>query len=456
MTTTTKVEPRPEAGRVETAVADLTALARDAGPHPRGRVSGNAASLVGSEILRIAAQMRALRASGRSICDLTVGDFDPRQFPIPERLRGAIAGALERGETNYPPATGMPELRQAVQRFYARDLGLQYPFESVLIAGGARPAIYCLFRTVCDPGDRIVYPVPSWNNNHYVHLVQGTGVPVECGPGERFLPTAAALREHLAGARLLCLNSPLNPTGTAFTAAALDEICTAVAAENEARERRGERPLYLMYDQIYWQLCFGDTVHVTPPVLVPEVARYTVFIDGISKCFAATGLRVGWAVGPADIIGRMSAVLGHVGAWAPRAEQLATVEMLDDAAAMSVYLETFKRGIESRLDRLHAGFQAMKAAGLPAESIPPMGAIYLTARLHPFGRRTPTPQSTEIVTNEDVRQYVLEAAGIGVVPFQAFDFPYEDGWFRLSVGAASEAEIDAALPRLAQALRQLD
>jgi aspartate aminotransferase len=454
MTTTTRVEPRPEAGRVETAVAaDLTALAREAGPHPRGRVSGNAASLVGSEILKIAAQMRALRASGRSICDLTVGDFDPRQFPIPERLRGAIAGALERGETNYPPATGMPELRQAVQRFYARDLGLQYPFESVLIAGGARPAIYCLFRTVCDPGDRVVYPVPSWNNNHYVHLVQGAGVPVECAPGERFLPTGAALREHLAGARLLCLNSPLNPTGTAFTAAALDEICTAVAAENEARERRGERPLYLMYDQIYWQLCFGDTVHVTPPALVPEVARYTVLIDGISKCFAATGLRVGWAVGPADIIGRMSAVLGHVGAWAPRAEQLATVEMLDDAAAMGAYLETFKRGIESRLDRLHAGFQAMKAAGLPAESIPPMGAIYLTARLHPFGRHT--PQGAEIVTNEDVRRYVLEAAGIGVVPFQAFDFPYEDGWFRLSVGAASEADIDAALPRLAEALRQL-
>jgi aspartate aminotransferase len=120
---------------------------------------------------------------------------------------------------------------------------------------------------------------------------------------------------------------------------------------------------------------------------------------------------------------------------------------------MGAYLETFKRGIESRLDRLHAGFQAMKAAGLPAESIPPMGAIYLTARLHPFGRHT--PQGAEIVTNEDVRRYVLEAAGIGVVPFQAFDFPYEDGWFRLSVGAASEADIDAALPRLAEALRQL-
>jgi aspartate aminotransferase len=442
-----------ETERVESGIADLTALVRDAGPHPGVRVSGLVASLVGSEILKIAAEMRTLRAAGRTICDLTVGDFDPRQFPIPERLRGAIGKAFERGETNYPPANGVLELREAVRRFYARELGLHYPVESVLIGGGARPAVYCLFRTLCDPGDRVVYPVPSWNNNHYVHLVQGIGVPIECTAAERFLPTAAALREQLPGARLLCLNSPLNPAGTAFTAAALAEICSAVVDENALRERRGERPLYLMYDQIYWQLCFGETTHVTPPALVPEVARYTTFIDGISKCFAATGLRVGWAVGPADVIKRMSAVLGHVGAWAPRAEQLATVEMLDDAPAMRAYLATFKRGIEARLERLHRGFQEMKAAGLPTESIPPMGAIYLTARIHPFGRRT--PQGAEIRTNEDVRRYVLEATGIGIVPFQAFDFPHDDGWFRLSAGAASEADIAAAMPRLAEALRQL-
>ncbi len=435
-------------------IADLTELARDAGPHPGNRIAASAASLVGSEILKIAAEMRALRAAGRSVCDLTVGDFDPRQFPIPERLRDAVASALGHGQTNYPPATGMPELRQAVQRFYSRALGLGYPLESVLIAGGARPVIYCTFRTLCDPGDRVVFSVPSWNNNHYVHLVEAVGVPVECTVEQRFLPDAAALRGHLGGARLLCLNSPLNPTGTAFTPAALAEICALVLAENAQRERQGARPLYVMYDHIYWQLCFGGTEHVTPPGLLPEMARYTIFVDGISKCFAATGLRVGWAVAPADVIGRMSAVLGHVGAWAPRAEQLATVEVLDDEAAMNAFLVPFRRGLETRLAKLHAGFQALKAAGLPADSIPPMGAIYLTARLHPFGRRT--PKGTEIATNEDVRRYVLEAAGIGVVPFQAFGIPHQDGWFRLSAGAVSEADIDAALPRLAAALRALE
>jgi aspartate aminotransferase len=432
---------------------DLGDFARDPGPNPGSRISTMATGLVGSEILRIAGEIRALVAGGQPVCDLTVGDFSSRYFPIPERLSIGICEALKHGETNYPPANGVAELRRAVGRFYARELGLLYPQEAVLIAGGARPLIYCLYRTVCDPGDRVVYPVPSWNNNHYAHLVGAVGVPVPCRPEERFLPTREILGTSLRGARLLCLNSPLNPAGTAITAEALDGICEAVIAENAARGPRGERPLYLMYDHIYWMLCFGGTVHVTPPQLRPEMARYTVFVDGISKAFAATGLRVGWAVGPTDVIGRMSAVLGHLGAWAPRPEQVATVALLDDASAIHAFHTTFKRNVQARLTRLHQGLQALKAAGLPVESVPPMGAIYLTARLHPFGRRTPS--GAVLRTNEEVRRFVLQAAGIGLVPFQAFGALDEDGWFRLSVGAVSEPDIEEALPRLAKALGSL-
>ncbi|HEX3127689.1 MAG TPA: aminotransferase class I/II-fold pyridoxal phosphate-dependent enzyme [Thermoanaerobaculia bacterium] len=429
------------------ALLDLSELARDAGPSPSGRVSAMAGALIGSEILRIAGEIRALKAAGRPICDLTVGDFAPSQFPIPERLAAGIHKALERGETNYPPSSGIAPLREAVTRLYERDLGLRYPVESVLIAGGARPIIYCIFRTVCDPGDRIVYPVPSWNNNHYTHMVGGVGVPVVCRPEDRFLPTRESLAGKLAGARLLCINTPLNPTGTAMERGALLGICEAVMKENEARRQNGERPLYLLYDHIYWMLRFGDTEHFTPPELIPEITPYTLFVDGISKAFAATGLRVGWGVGPVDVISRMSAVLGHVGAWAPRAEQVATVEMLDDPEAIRAYHAGFLGQIQLRLDKLHAGIQAMKGRGLPVDSIPPMGAIYLTARIHPFGGA--------LRTNDDVRRYVLEQAGIGLVPFQAFGSTEDEGWFRLSVGAASPAEIDAALPRLEEALRRL-
>jgi len=438
---------------IQETCLDLATIVRDSGPEPRSRMSGMAADLIGSEILRIASEIRVLVATGRPVCNLTVGDFDPRYFPIPPRLATAVQAALDRGETNYPPSNGILDLRQAVARFYERELGLRYPVESVLIFGGARPVIYCIFRTVCDPGDRVIYPVPSWNNNHYVHLVGGTGVPVVCGPEQRFLPTREDLVPVLPGARLLCLNSPLNPCGTAFTREVLLGICEAVLEENAARSRRGERPLYLLYDHIYWMLCFGDVVHVTPPELLPEMARYTLFVDGISKGFAATGLRVGWAVGPVDVISRMSAVLGHVGAWAPRAEQIATVALLDDAPGIGEFLTTFKQGLEERLDLLHGGLQAMKGRGLPVDSIPPMGAIYLTARIHPFGRRT--PEGAELRTNDDVRRYVLEAAGIGIVPFQAFGSTQDEGWFRLSAGAVSCADIEAALPRLEEALRRL-
>jgi aspartate aminotransferase len=438
---------------IQETCLDLAELVRDAGPDPRSRLSGMASGLVGSEILRIASEIRALVASGRSVCNLTVGDFDPRHFPIPPQLAAGVQAALERGETNYPPANGIGELRQAVMRFYERELGLRYPLESVLICAGARPVIYCIFRTLCDPGDRVVYPVPSWNNNHYVHLVGGVNVPVVCGPEKRFLPTREDLLPHLPGARLLCLNSPLNPCGTAFMREALLGICEAILEENEGRARRGERPLFLLYDHIYWMLCFGDVVHVTPPELLPEMARYTLFVDGISKGFAATGLRVGWGLGPVDVISRMSAVLGHVGAWAPRAEQVATVALLDDAEGIREFLEPFKRGLQERLDLLHGGLQAMKARGLPVDSIPPMGAIYLTARIHPFGRRT--PDGAELRTNSHVRRYLLEAAGIGVVPFQAFGSTEDDGWFRLSIGAVSLADIEEALPRLEEALRRL-
>ena len=412
-----------------------------------------AQALQGSEILQIAAEIRALRASGSEVCNLTVGDFDPKQFPIPIELRRELVSALEEGQTNYPPSEGLLELREAVCRFYARELGLAFEPKNVLIAGGARPILYVAYRTLLDRGERVVYPTPSWNNNHYAHLAEAEAVPVACGPATRFLPTERELAPALSGARLVTLNSPLNPTGTAFEPAVLERIGVALAAENRARRARRERELFLLYDQVYWKLCVEGARHVTPGALVPELADTTVYVDAISKSFAATGLRVGWAVGPADVIERMSAVLGHVGGWAPRAEQRASARFLDDAAAVERYLAGFRAAVATRLARLHAGFEGMRRRGLPVESLPPQGAIYLSARIAAHGRRTPA--GTLLGSGEDVRRYLLEAAGIGIVPFRAFGVESDEGWFRLSVGAVSPAEIDAALPRVERALAAL-
>ncbi|MBZ0089755.1 MAG: aminotransferase class I/II-fold pyridoxal phosphate-dependent enzyme, partial [Thermoanaerobaculia bacterium] len=183
-----------------------------------------ATTLVGSEILRIAREVRELAATGRPVLNLTVGDFSPREFRIPAELEQGIARALAAGQTNYPPSDGVAELRAAVQSFYRDALRLDYPLESVLVAGGARPLIWATYQAILDPGDRVVYPVPSWNNNHYCHLTGARGVAVETRPENGFLPTAAELAPHLAGATLLALNSPLNPAGSGFRAAALEAI----------------------------------------------------------------------------------------------------------------------------------------------------------------------------------------------------------------------------------------
>lgn len=411
-----------------------------------------AEALVGSEILAIAAEIRALRGGGAEICNLTVGDFDPAEFRIPDLLEQRIDAALKRGETNYPPSDGLPALRAVVASLYERELGLAIDPKHVVITGGSRPGIYATFQTLVDPGDRVVYPIPSWNNNHYVHLSGAEGVPVQCGAGDAFLPTPAVLEKPLRGARLLALNSPLNPAGTAFSARTLGDICDLVLEENE-RRAPGERPLYIMYDQVYWMLTFGSVRHVDPVSLRPEIERYTIYVDGISKSLAATGVRVGWIVAPGDLVPRFAGFLGHVGAWAPRAEQVATAEYLDDQQALNGFRAKFVAGLQARLDALHDGLLALAAEGLPIETIPPMGAIYLSARFPLHGTHDPSGETLR--TNEQIRRYLLREAGLAMVPFQAFGMRDESGWFRLSVGAVSIKEIGEMLPRLRHALRAL-
>jgi aspartate aminotransferase len=422
------------------------------GPGGPGRVSRMADGLIGSEILKIAADIRAAIQRGEQVANLTVGDFSPREFRIPEALERRIGQAYAAGETNDPPSDGVGVLREAVREFYARRLGLEYPLSSILVAGGGRPLIYATYRAVVDPGDRVLYPVPSWNNNHYVHLTEATGVPIVCGPETRFLPTREQLAPEVAGARLIALCSPLNPTGTLFDADQLAGICDLVLEEN-TRRGTAERPLYLLYDQIYWTLTFGDARHYTPIELRPDMARYTILVDGISKAFAATGVRVGWSAGPPDVIERMGGLLGHVGAWAPRPEQVAVAGLLRDDGAIDDYHAEMKRGVEARLVALYEGLAGLKRAGLPVDAIPPRAAIYLTAHFDLMGART--PEGDILASGEDVRQYLLAAAGVAIVPFSAFGATDDSGWCRLSIGAVSLEEIAALLPRLERALKAL-
>jgi len=296
-----------------------------------------------------------------------------------------------------------------------------------------------------------VYGVPSWNNDYYCHMVGAVAEAVECRVSESFLPTRDRLAPALRGARLLALNSPLNPCGTAFTAESLGAICDLVLEEN-ARRPASQGPLYVLYDQVYWQLTFG-VEHVDPVSLRPDLAPYTILVDGISKAFAATGMRVGWVLGPPPAIKIMENILTHVGTWAPRAEQIATASLLDRPDDIATFRTALIAGLRERLDLLYDGIQALKSAGHPVDAVRPMGAIYLSARFDLRGRVARDGHRLE--TADHVRRWLLQEAGMAVVPFNAFGLATDEGWYRLSAGAVSPADIEAALPRLRAGLESV-
>ena len=406
-------------------------------------LSSLAQGLVGSEVLKVSREVRAWIDSGRPVANLTVGDFSPKEFRIPKPLEDLIVEKLRSGQTNYPPSEGTPEMRKSVVEFYRSELGLDYGLDSVMIAGGARPIIYAAYAAVVDRGDKVIYPTPSWNNNHYTYLMGGEPIELVVGTDTNFMPTADMIRPYVREARLIAVCTPLNPTGTVMAKSEVEAIATLVVEENARRASAGERPLYLLWDQVYWMLTFGDNKHYAPPQVVPESAAYTIFVDGISKALAATGIRVGWTVAPPAVTARMTDIIGHLGAWAPKAEQLAVAQFLTQKVDIAAFHEQMIRELRLRLDALYNGLMAMKREGLPVDAIEPQGAIYLSAQFDLVDR---------LGTNEEIRKFLLEKAGFAVVPFQAFGLKREDGWFRLSAGAVSVRDCEEGLGRVREAL----
>ena len=415
-------------------------------------VSVLAQNLRGSEIIKIAGEINELKKQGQNIANLTIGDFDSNLYPIPDALKAGIVAAYGHNQTNYPPADGVLDLRESVSEFLEKRLGLKYKANEILISGGSRPLIYSIFLAVVDPGDTVVFPAPSWNNNHYSDLTSANAVIVQTRPENNFMPTADELRPHLKGATLLALCSPLNPTGTMFKKKDLEEICDLVIAENKTR-KAGEKPLYILYDQIYSQLTFGSHQHYNPVTLRPELRDMTIFVDGASKCFASTGVRVGWGFGPAKIIDNMKAIVGHMGAWSPKAEQVAMADFLRKESEVNEYLGDLKTKIQASLTTLHEGFQALKAEGFKVDSIEPMGAIYLTVKVDYSGKTT--PDGDLIKDSADVNFYLIKEAKVALVPFSAFGTDETENWFRASVGACSLQDIKNMLPRIKAALEKL-
>jgi aspartate aminotransferase len=416
------------------------------------KLSNLAETLIGSEIVKLGAEIKEKINQGNKIYNYTIGDFDSSIFPIPVELENEIIASYKSHNTTYPPAEGIAELRIAVANFIQTREGLTFDTSEILIAAGGRPLIYTAYRAIVDKGDQVIYSVPSWNNNHYVHFTEGQHVVIETKFENNFMPTAEEIQPHLKGASLLALCSPLNPTGTTFTRGALEAICDLVITENQ-RRGTGEKKLYLLYDQIYWTLTFGKVEHFNPVSLRPAMKEFTIFIDGISKSFASTGVRVGWALGPSYIINKMKAINSHVGAWSPMAEQNAVAKYLDQAEAVDNYFIRFKAEVEERLVKIYEGFQQLKQEGFSVDAVTPQAAIYLTIKIDLVGKTGLA--GNKLATQADVTAYLLDEASLAIVPFTAFGAPSNSCWYRLSVGTCKKEEISEMLEKLRTALKQL-
>ena len=173
--------------------------------------------------MRLGADIKE-KIKGEKIYNFTIGDFDSSIFPIPKKLEEEIIKAYKSGFTTYPPADGILALRESVSSFIKQREGLNYNTNEILIAAGGRPLIYALYRAIVDKGDKVIYSVPSWNNNHYVHFVEGVHQVIETTVQNNFMPLAADIKPHIKGASLIALCSPLNPTGTIFKKKSLKQF----------------------------------------------------------------------------------------------------------------------------------------------------------------------------------------------------------------------------------------
>jgi len=409
-------------------------------------------TLIGSEIVKLGGEIREKIRQGQRIYNFTVGDFDPAIFPIPKELENEIVEAYREHFTNYPAAEGNLDLREAITSFMKEIEGLDYGPNEILVASGGRPLIYAVFRAICDKGDKIIYAVPSWNNNHYTHFVGGQHIEVEAKLENNFMPAAADIRPYVKDATLIALCSPQNPTGTTFRKKELEAICDLVLEENK-RRGENEKKLYLMYDQMYWHLTYGDIKHYDPVNLRPAMRNYTIYIDAISKVFASTGVRVGWSMGPSTVVSKMKAILTHVGAWAPMAEQKAVAKFLCQRDAIKKFLTHFKSEIEQRLRQIYDGFMKLKSEGFSVDAIAPEAAIYLTIKIDLAGKTT--EDGKLLADQSDVTAYLLTEASLAVVPFYAFGASRDSAWYRLSVGTCKKEEISEMISKLSEALMRL-
>ncbi len=376
----------------------------------------------------------ALRREGRSIVSLVVGEPD---FDTPAHIRRAAAQAMDNGATRYTMLAGTPELRQAIAAKLKRENGLSYDPKDIVVTNGCKSAIYSAFEATLEPGDEVVIPAPCWVSYPDMALAcGGAPVVVACPESQGFKLSPTQLAASItARTRWLVLNAPSNPTGATYSPAEYRALADALAAHPQ---------VLVMTDDIYEHIRFdgdGPAPHLLSAA--PELKDRTLAINGVSKTYAMTGWRIGWAAGPRDLIEALGTLLSQASGNACSVSQAAAVEALNgDQSFVAESVATYR----ARRDRMLARINGI--AGLSCA--PPDGAFYLYVNCQGLlGRMTPVGHM--LTSDEDVVMYLLDSVGVAVVPGAAYGLsPY----FRLSI-AASHATLDEGADRIARAVAAL-
>jgi len=376
----------------------------------------------------------ALRREGRSIVSLVVGEPD---FDTPAHIRRAAAAAMDKGATRYTMLAGTPELRQAIAAKLRRENGLDYGPNDIVVTNGCKSAIYSTFEATLEPGDEVIIPAPCWVSYPDMALACGaTPVMVACPEAQGFKLTSAQLAVAITPrTRWLVVNSPSNPTGATYSLAEWRALADVL---------RDHPQVLVMTDDIYEHIRFGAE-GPAPHLLnaAPELKDRTLAINGVSKTYAMTGWRIGWAAGPRDLVEALGTLLSQASGNACSVSQAAAVEALNgDQGFVAESVATYR----SRRDRMVARINAIP--GLSCT--PPEGAFYLYVNCGGLiGRHT--PEGARLSTDDDVVMHLLESAGVALVPGAAYGLsPY----FRLSI-ATSAANLDEGADRIARAVTAL-
>lgn len=419
--------------RAETTVTRLVRVA----PRLNGKlkdtmipISKMAAAVQPSATLAAGAKARQLKAEGIHVFDFSLGEPD---FPTPEHICQAAVKAMREGHTHYTPASGIPELRQEIARWYQKTYGLTLTGEQVIVSNGAKHSIHNALAAAVGPGDEVIIPTPYWVS--YSDLVQMTGadfVLVRTMHESGFKMTPAQLRGAVTPrSRLVMLNSPCNPTGTVYTRLELEALADVIL----------ETDLAVLSDEIYEKLMFGDSKATCFASLKPGLAQRTITISGCSKSYAMTGWRMGWAVGPTPVIRAMGNIQSQETGCPSSITQYAALAALQGEQEC---VEKMRREFEARRDLVCRRLSAMLGVQCPI----PHGAFYAFFNISAYFGRTlgePGVSATGVVKNSaDFCQAALESAHVNLVPGSAFG---AEGYVRLSF-AASREQLTGGLDRL--------